>query len=142
MVDADCLIAGVLTSRGATTEILDRWQGGEFELLVCPQLIYEVRKALVSPRLADRYAIPTSEAEAFSRRLTEEGLLLADPVDPPRVVPDDPKDDYLIALALGSGSDFLVTRDRHFEEVDVDAVQIVGPRDALRLLDERRGAGW
>lgn len=103
---------------------------------MCPRLIYEVRKALISPRLADRYDIPTTDAEAFSRRLSEEGLLVDDPADPPRVVPDDPNDDYLIALALATGSGFLVTRDRHFEKVNVSGVQVIGPRDALRLLDE------
>ena len=125
----------MLTSQGATSELLDRWQDGAFELFVCPRLIYEVRKALVSPRLADRYDIQTSEAEAFSRQLSEEGLLVDDPADPPRVVPDDPNDDYLIALALATGSGFLVTRDRHFEKVNVSGLRIIGPRDALRLLD-------
>lgn len=128
------MIAGVLTSLGATSELLDKWPDGAFELVVCPRLIYEVAKALLSPRLADHYDIPTSEAEAFSRKLSEEGLLVDDPNDPPRVVPDDPNDDYLIALALTTGSGFLVTRDRHFEKVDVSGLRIIGPRDALGLV--------
>jgi uncharacterized protein len=127
VVDADCLIAGVLTTQGATSELLDRWQDGSFELVVCPQLIYEVRKALLSPRLADRYEIPSSDAEAFSRQLSEEGVFLDDPVAPPRVVQDDPKDDYLVALALESGSGFLVTRDRHFDEVHVTRLRSLDP---------------
>lgn len=103
---------------------------------MCPQLIYEVRKALLSPRLADRYDIPAPDAEAFSRRLSEESLLVDDPADPPRIVPDDPKDDYLVALALATGSGFLVTRDRHFDKVQVSGLRIIGPRDALGLLEE------
>lgn len=102
---------------------------------MCPRLIYEVRKALLSPRLADRYGISTSDAEAFSRRLSEEGLLVDDPKDPPRVVPDDPNDDYLVALALASGSGFLVTRDRHFEKVDVADLRVIWPGEAVGLLD-------
>lgn len=134
VVDADCLIAGVLTSQGATSELLDRWQAGAFELVVCPRLVYEVRKALVSPRLADRYDISALDAESFARQLSEEGLFVDDPDDPPRIVPDDPSDDYLIALALSAGCRFLVTRDRHFEKVDVAGLKIIGPRDALRLI--------
>lgn len=136
MVDADCLIAGVLTSEGATSELLDKWQDGAFEFIVCPSLIYEVRKALLSPRLADRYDIPASDAEAFARQLSEEGLLVGDTANPERIVPDDPKDDYLVALALATGSGFLVTRDRHFDKVKVSGLRIIGPRDALGLLDE------
>lgn len=126
----------MLTSQGVTSELLDRWRDGAFELVVCPRLIYEVRKALLSPRLADRYQIPTSDAEGFSRQLLEEGLLVEDPADPPRVVPDDPNDDYLIALALATGSGFLVTRDRHFEKVNDSGLKTIGPPDALGLLVE------
>jgi len=61
--------------------------------------------------------------------------LLEDPTDPPRVVPDDQDDDYLVALVLASRSDVLGTRDRHFEKVDLHGLRIVGPRDALVLLD-------
>ena len=59
--------------------------------------------------------------------------MLDDPKDPLRVVPDDPKDDYLIALAIESGT--LVTRDRHFDKVTVEGVRIITPRDALALLN-------
>ncbi|MCA1702185.1 MAG: PIN domain-containing protein [Actinobacteria bacterium] len=134
MVDADCLIAGVLTSQGATSRLLDAWEAGDFELVVCQQLIYEVRKALLSPRISERYAITAADAEAFARKLHEEGLMVEDPEDPPRVVPDDPNDDYLVALVQDSRSGILVTRDRHFEKVDVEDVRIVNPSLALTLL--------
>lgn len=102
--------------------------------MVCPQLVYEVRKALISPRLADRYDISVADADAFARKLNEEGLMMDDPEDPPRAVPDDPNDDYLVALALASNSGFLVTRDRHFERVALDELRIITPRDALTLI--------
>jgi len=102
VVDADCLIAGVLTSQGATSRLLDRWEAGDFELVVCPRLVHEVRKVLLSPRIADRYEVSAADAEAFARKLEEEGLLVDDPVDPPRAVPDDPTDDYLASLSPSS----------------------------------------
>lgn len=103
--------------------------------MVCPRLIFEVRKALLSSRLADRYDISKPDADAFVRQLSEEGLLVDDPIDPPRVVPNDPNDDYLVALALSSECDALVTRDRHFERVDVSGLTIIGPREARRWVD-------
>jgi predicted nucleic acid-binding protein len=127
------LIAGVLTSEGATSRLIDRWQAGEFELVVCPRLVFEVHKALVSPRIATRYDIEERDADAFARRLRDDGVMADDPDHPPRVVPDDPADDYLIALALEPG--ILVTRDRHFQKVSVAGLRIVGPREALALLD-------
>lgn len=61
--------------------------------------------------------------------------MFSDPIDPPRVVPGDPKDDYLIALALASDS-ILVTRDRHFEDLRVEGLRIVTPGLFLRELQQ------
>ncbi len=128
------MIAGTLTSSGATSELLDLWQEGEFELIVCPQLIHEVRKALLHPRIAKKYDIMREEAESFSNRLSEEGILVEDPVDPPRVVPDDPNDDYLVALAIAAKADALVTRDRHFDKVAVPGLPVIGAREMVRSV--------
>lgn len=107
---------------------------GEFELILCSQLIHEVRKALLHPRIAKKYDITREEADGFANRLSEEGILVEDPVDPARVVSGDPKDDYLVALARASNADALVTRDRHFEKVDVRGLPIMGPREMVRLI--------
>jgi predicted nucleic acid-binding protein len=128
-IDADCLIAGVLTSEGATSRLLDRWQGAISNSWFALELVNEVRKALVSPRLAHRYEISEPDADAFARKLTEEDLMLEDPKDPLRVVPHDSKDDYLVALAIESGT--LVTRDRHLDKVIVEGDRIITAREAL-----------
>lgn len=114
--------------------MLDAWEDGDFELVVCPKLVYEVRKALLAPRIAKRYEVSAADAEAFARKLEEESLIVDDPQDPPRMVPDDPNDDYLVALVQGSGSGILVTRDRHFDKVDADGIRILNPGEALKLL--------
>jgi predicted nucleic acid-binding protein len=74
-------------------------------------------RALLHPRIAGKYNIAKEEGEGFAQGLLEEGVLFDYPRDPPRVVPDDPNDDYLVALALAAQADFLVNRDRHFEQV-------------------------
>lgn len=105
-------------------------------MIVCPMVLHEVRKALLHPRIAGRYGITREEAEAFVGRLADDGVLLEDPIDPPRVVPDDPNDDYLVALAKSSAADALVTRDRHFAEVREAGLRILPPRAFIRRLRE------
>jgi putative PIN family toxin of toxin-antitoxin system len=136
-MDADCLIAGTLAPSGACSRLLDHWQSGEFELIVCPNLIEEVRRALLHPRIADKYGISSTEVDSLTQRLREESLLFDDPIDPPRVVPDDPNDDYLIALALASPTNWFVTRDRHFDNVQIEGLTIVPPRRALQVVEGR-----
>ncbi|MEO7819335.1 MAG: PIN domain-containing protein [Actinomycetota bacterium] len=135
-MEADCLIAGTLASSGAAHDLLDLWEDGRFELIACPNIIYEVEKSLRHPRIANKYGITQQEAKSFGHRLSEEGMLVNDPKNPPRIVPDDPNDDYLIALGLGTEASFLVTRDHHFAKVRIPSLPIVSPRQMLdRLRD-------
>jgi predicted nucleic acid-binding protein len=132
--DADCLIAGTIASRGACSELLDRWQAGEFELIACPILLGEMEKALLHPRIAGKYGLAQHEVHAAVDLLRRGSLLMADPVDPARIVPDDPNDDYLAALRLASDAEALVTRDRHFEKVKIASIDILTPDRFLRWL--------
>lgn len=134
VIDADCLIAGVLAPSGAASRLLDLWREGAFELIACPQLVGEVRKALLDSRISNRYGITRDEVDELCRRVEEESIWLSNPIDPPRMVPADPGDDYLIQLAKDSRADILVTRDRHFNGVAVDGLEILPPRSILPLL--------
>lgn len=137
LVDADCLIAGTLAPSGAFSRLLDLWQAGEFELIVCPNLVDEVRRALLHPRIAGQYNISETEVDQLTQRLLDESLYFEDPVDPPRVVADDPNDDYLVAVAIEASADHFVTRDRHFDKVQVEGLTIVPPRHALKIIEGR-----
>jgi len=128
VVDADCLIAGTLAASGAASLLLDQWRDGVFEMIACPQLLGEVRKALLDPRISRRYNITPDEVDELCRRIKEESIWLPDPIDPPKLVPADRGDDYLIQLAKDGGAAILVTRDRHFDGVVVPGLEIVSPR--------------
>ena len=85
--------------------------------------------------MAGKYSIGPADVTAFVDRLRGEAIASADPVEPDRVVPDDPNDDYLVALALEAEAEYLVTRDRHFEKVRVKGLSIITPGRLVRLLD-------
>lgn len=134
VIDADCLIAGVLAPIGAATMLLDLWGDGIFEIIVCPQLVREVRKALLDPRISRRYGITRDEVDEFCRRLERETVWLSDPIDPPRFVPADAGDDYLIQLAKDGVADALVTRDHHFDGIRLPGLEILPPRAIVSRL--------
>ncbi len=103
-------------------------------MIVCPNLIAEVSRALLHPPIADNYVITSTEVDELTQRLRAESLQFDDPRDQPRVVADDPNDDYLVALALEARADFFVTRDRHFDKLQIEGVTIVPPREALQSV--------
>ena len=135
VIDADCLIAGTLAGAGAASRLLDLWRSGAFELIACPELVGEVRKALLDRRISVRYGVTADEADELCRRLEEESIFLPDPVGAPRVVLADPGDDYLVQLARDGHAEILVTRDHHFDAVEVPSLEIIPPRALLARLE-------
>jgi uncharacterized protein len=127
--DANVLISAMLTPGGGPGELVVRWLGGEFELVVSERLIAELAGAMSRPRLRNR--IPEDDAIAFLHRLRAEALHAPDPPDPPHVTAD-PDDDYLIALAE-SQSAMLVSGDRHLLEL-AERLPIRSPKVFLAEL--------
>ena len=139
VLDADVVVAGTIAASGACHDIIDSWLDGDFEVAACPELVGEVGKALKHPRIAGKYRLDLRDVDSWIARLASEATMSPDPVDPPRVVPDDPEDDYLIALAVAVGANVLVTRDRHLSKVRTSGgLEIISPYDFLERLRQIR----
>jgi putative PIN family toxin of toxin-antitoxin system len=109
VLDANVLVAALLSKEGRPAQALQRWLAGEFELIVSPLLLAELRRALGYPKLRTR--VSPDEAEAFVSLLEETAVVAADPPSPP-ARSEDVDDDYVIALAESSSA-LLVSGDRH-----------------------------
>jgi putative PIN family toxin of toxin-antitoxin system len=116
-----------------TKEIIQRWQAGEFILLVSDKLVEELAEKLLARGIDSALAIE------FLALLTE----LAEWVDVPEdavrpIVPDDPDDDVILACAVVGKADYLVTYDAHFDALGRDYAGVRITR-ALPFLRKVRG---
>jgi putative PIN family toxin of toxin-antitoxin system len=130
VLDANVLISAMLSRAGAPARILTAWIDGQFELIVSPQLVAELERALGYPKLRRR--IPADDGERFVAWLTATAVMAADPDHPPLVRSRDPDDDYLIALAADQRA-HLVSGDDHLLGLTGD-LPINSPSGFLALL--------
>lgn len=130
LLDANVLIAALLSRTGAPAQLLGRWLEGEFELVVTEHLLHELRATLARPKFRH---LPDVDVDAFVELLGS-GLAeqVDDPEGPPRVGSRDPKDDYLTAAAAQARAT-LVTGDTHLLEL-ADMIPVMTPRDFLDSL--------
>ena len=93
-----------------TKEILQRWQDGEFVLLVSDTLAEELVEKLLENRIhPDR----VMEFMTLIARLAEWISVPDDAVRP--VIPGDSDDDSILACAVVGRADYLITYDGHFQ---------------------------
>ncbi len=124
ILDTNTLVAAAYAPGSASRRIVEACLRGELV-------------AVVSADLRREYELILARAvrgrdEGPLRRLLEQATVV-EPPGTPRVVPDDPGDDKLLALALAAGA-AVVTSDRHLLDLDPYCpVRLLRPTDFVRL---------
>ena len=97
VLDPNVIISAALSPGGSPGRLFRYWLEGAFDLIVSPELLDELERALGYSKLRDR--VSTNETKELLELLSRAGLKAKDPQSPPAVRSPDPDDDYLIALA-------------------------------------------
>jgi putative PIN family toxin of toxin-antitoxin system len=137
VLDANVLISGLISKKGAPGQILDAWLKGRFRNCISPAILNETSRVLKYPRIAE--SLESDEAEQLLYLLSA----LADWVDVKMelgVLTRDPSDDMYLSCAVEAAADYLVTGNAsHFEQAGAiyEGVRIVSPRAFLEIIQER-----
>ena len=127
----------MLRPEGRPRRILHAWYERAFALLVSPTLVTEYTRVLARPRLHTRYGLDPTEAAVFLDLIGARAVVVA-PRAPLPLTVRDPKDDMVLAAALGGPADYLVTGDDDLLALAGDprlgALSIVTPRAFLDAL--------
>lgn len=130
VVDVNVLLSALMARDGAPASIVRAWTGGEFEMVVSPLLVDELKRAATYPKLSRRIA--PGAIEFLVDLMTTEAVRVEDPEEPPPVRSADPGDDYLIALAAAASA-VLVSGDRHLLDL-AGRIPVFSPSQFVDLL--------
>ncbi len=135
VADANVLVSAALARSPAAPSalVLDAALDGRVELVASPTLLGEIASVLMRPRL--RRYLSLDEAARFVSDLGSQMMLNADAPPPHPAVCRDPNDDYLVALALRTGAEAIVTGDLDLLELADPPVRVITPRAFLAQLD-------
>jgi len=135
VVDPNVFISAQISSLGHPARIAQAADKGIFELVVSERLLSELHDVLMRPRF--RHHMTESEVENLVEALRENSII-AEEGEIGRMVPDDPKDDYLVALARVAGADYLVSGDPHLTAASLDpaTVTVLIPRRFGEMMEE------
>ena len=105
------------------------------DLYTSPVLLMELREVLVREHLASRLIAQQSSIEQ-AIGLYGELAIRVSPLAAPRVVPNDPDDDHVIACAIAANAQLIVSGDkRHLLPIKTyQNISIVSAAEALGIL--------
>lgn len=131
VIDPNVFISATITPNGALGPVLNLIDSGLLLPVVTQHMVNEVTDVLGRPKLAT-YVRPEAGA-AFEEQMRRLGEWHSDIVDPPAVT-RDPKDDYLVALALATGVGTTTSGDDDLHAAKDLGIEVLTQRELLTDL--------
>lgn len=133
VLDTNVVLSAMLWN-GTPFRLLQRAVEGEVQLFTSPVLAAELREILARPHLAAKLVEKNTTADAVTALYLEFARALS-PLSVPRVVPDDPDDDHVVACAVAAKADAIVSGDKHLLNLrEHQGIQIVTAAQAAQLI--------
>jgi putative PIN family toxin of toxin-antitoxin system len=126
VIDTNVLVSGIFFS-GPPFQILDDWRHGKIQLVISPEILDEYRR--VGETLAEGFSV--IDLEPMLELVIQNAVSFSVPPLPTRVC-DDPDDDKFLACALTSGSNVIISGDKHLLKVSgYQNIEVLKPRQFL-----------
>jgi len=114
VVDTNVFIRGILSTTGASAQILDAIFRRQCLLISSRQHLSEIHRVLSRPCFIQRYSISPNQRHRLITRLYRLSIFVA-PIGHLTIC-RDPKDDYLIEMALLGQANYLVSEDQDLHD--------------------------
>ncbi|WP_176026251.1 putative toxin-antitoxin system toxin component, PIN family [Robbsia andropogonis] len=128
ILDTNVLLGALISPSGFPDMIYRAWRAGRFELVTSVEQLDELRRVSRYPKL--RAILPAHRIGAMVNNMQRAILIETLPDLPVGIEANDPNDSFLLAMALASDADYLVTGDRRaglLQRGSVGAARIVTP---------------
>jgi putative PIN family toxin of toxin-antitoxin system len=141
VVDTNLFVSGLIIKRGLPYQLVEAFRTGVFTLLVSPTLTREYERVLSEERFLQRYGLTQAEVADFLF-LVDTTAFMVTPRQRLPVPVRDPKDEKILAAALGGQADCLVTGDDDLlalrDHPKLKTLKIVTVREFLERLPQQR----
>jgi hypothetical protein len=133
VLDTNVVLSALLWG-GTPYRLLQLSIEGEVKLFTSPLLAAELREILARPHLAAKLLEKGTTADAVTALYMEFARSVS-PLSVPRVVPDDPDDDHVIACAVAARVDVIVSGDKHLLNLrEYQGIRMVTAAQAVKLI--------
>ncbi|MBV8046592.1 MAG: putative toxin-antitoxin system toxin component, PIN family [Paludibacterium sp.] len=110
ILDTNVLLGALISPHGPPDTIYHAWRSGRFELVTASEQLDELRRVSRYPKL--RGILPAHRVGTMVNNLQRAIVLNVRLTLPSEIEVNDPNDAFLLAMALESNADYLVTGDR------------------------------
>ncbi|MFP4309636.1 MAG: putative toxin-antitoxin system toxin component, PIN family [Desulfococcaceae bacterium] len=126
-------VSGLFSRDSISGRLMDLWVHESFALITSVEILKEVVRVLICPRIREHFPVDDEIVRRFFRLVFRKAVISRDRYRVDRLV-DDPDDNKFLACALEMRADFIVSRYPHLRNLKhFHGIQIV---DAAAFIEE------
>lgn len=144
VLDTNVLVSALCLPESLPANLLRRWLARQFVLILSEQILAELLDVLGRPKIVRRFAMTDQKAQAFIQVLRDLAITTPAITTPGELtveaVPDDPKDNHVVACAMEGEADYIVSGDQHLKKMkEYQSVYILSPAQFQAVLQQASG---
>jgi hypothetical protein len=137
VLDTNVVVSAYLVPTGKPARIISLAREDKLDICLSEEILEEIRRTLLRPKLQRIHKAGTQEIDRFLQAFAEITILVSGTteVEP---VEDDPDDTKILACAVESKADFIVSGDHHLTDLgSFRGIPIVNPDAFLAFMAGR-----
>lgn len=137
VIDANIYVSALLKPDSNPSRIIEMVREGALTLLISKPIVEELRRVLCYPKVQRIHGRSAKGVGEFLRRLQKIAVMTPASLSI-TAVPGDPTDDKYLVCAVEGRADYIVSGDRHLQELtSFEGIPIVDPAGFLMLVGEK-----
>jgi len=134
VLDANIFVSTVLKSRSTPAKVFRLAKEGKVTLISSKDILSEVGRVLLYPRLRKLHGRTPKRIDAFIRKATRVSFIVPGETKIDEIKEDPPDNKYLSAAVEGK-ADFIVSGDHHLKDLKIfEGIRIIDPAAFLTLM--------
>ena len=139
VLDSSILVSAFLSQKGVNSLVVQKGKD-EYHLYLSKDILDETSDVLlIYERIRRKYHYTDNEVKEYlkSLRAVAKKFIKKTPKIKP-VIKEDPKDDFIIACALKTKADYIVSKDDHLKDLkEYRGIKIVSTQEFLDILKQK-----
>lgn len=139
VIDTNLIISSAIVSSSPPHKLIKAWVKGEFTLLTSKEQLREIKEVSDRKKLRRYHLLPAKITELLENMEFAAELVDNESFANLKIHTRDPKDDYLLAVAIFGKADYLISGDKDFLALNDNPytgnLKVVKASEFLDLLD-------
>jgi len=136
VIDANVFVSAILKPNSNPDKVIDLVKQGRITLALSPDILAEIRKVLLYPKIRKKLKLTTKEIGEALAQIAQAAIITSGRIRL-NAIESDPDDNRYLECAVEAQADFIISGDRHLKDLkNFQGIKIVDSATFLAFIEK------